>query len=350
MANTRLPERLSLAHLPTPVERLPGLSAALGVTLLVKRDDLTGMPLSGNKIRKLEFVLAQARRQDATDVLTTGGVQSNHCRAVAVAARKLGLVPHLLLRTPDGQPPEALDGNLLLDWMVDADLRTITPAEYAMRDVLLGRWADELTAAGRRPYVIPEGASNALGALGYVVMVEELLAQVASGAVPGGRLPDFVVHACGSGGTAAGLAAGLALQSLGPEAQRPRLVAYAVCDDEGTFRARIDGLLADLAAGFLPDLDPALTPYEVVDAYRGVGYALSTPEELRFLRWVARTDGLLLDPVYTGKAFRGLAEEIRAGTRYPQGATILFVHTGGLFGLFPKRAELLAADGAPPTT
>ncbi|MDY0001657.1 MAG: D-cysteine desulfhydrase family protein [Polyangia bacterium] len=343
MPDLRLPDRLSLARLPTPVERLNALSAELGVSLLVKRDDLTGMPMSGNKIRKLEFVLAEAKRRDSTDLLSTGGVQSNHCRAVAVAARRLGLQPHLLLRTPDGRAPGETDGNLLLNFMLDADIRYINPAEYEMRDILLGRWADELTEAGRRPYVIPEGASNALGSLGYFLMVKELEAQLQEGRLPGNRPPDFLVHACGSGGTAAGLAAGLTLHPFGPDGARPRLVSYSVCDDEATFRARIDGIISDLASGFLPTLDESAASYDLVDAYRGEGYALSTPAELRFIREIARAEGLLLDPVYTGKAFRGMVEEIRLGSRYPQGSTILFVHTGGLFGLFPKRAELLAA-------
>jgi len=333
-----LPARVSLARLPTPVERLSRLSRELGVTLLVKRDDLTGAPLSGNKVRKLEFSLAEAGRQDATCVLTTGGAQSNHCRATAVAGRRLGLAPYLLLRTEDGGPPADLDGNLLLDWLVGAKLRYITPAEYANRDILLARWADELRLAGERPFVIPEGASDPLGALGYVVMAHELADQLAAGDVPGKGPVEFLVHACGSGGTAAGIAAGLQLLDL-----PIRLVAYAVCDDAQTFRARIDSILEGLAGRYLPGLDPASVSYEVVDGYQGRGYGLSTPEELALLRRVASVEGLLLDPVYTGKAFRGLVEDVRSGVRYPQGSRIMFLHTGGLFGVFPKRAELLTS-------
>lgn len=343
MMTARLPERVQLARLPTPVERLGRLSAALGVTILVKRDDLTGMPLSGNKVRKLEYVLGEARRLDATDVITTGGIQSNHCRATTLACRKLGIVPHLLLRTSDGQPPSELDGNHLLDALAGAEMRYVTSSEYTTRDIFLARWADELSAADKRPYVVPEGASTALGALGYVSMVEEFRAQLDAGAVPGGDAPDFVVCPSGTGGTAAGLVAGIATETLGTQEAPPRVVTYAVCDNEAFFRERIGGILEDLAAGYMPDLDPAAVELDVVDAFVGEGYGLSTPEELGFLAEIARTEALLLDPVYTGKAFRGLVEEIRQGERYPQGSTILFVHTGGLFGLFPKRIELTSA-------
>ncbi len=335
MTANAFPDRLSLARLPTPVERLPWLSRELGVTLLLKRDDLTGMPLSGNKIRKLEFSLAEAQRQEATGVLTPGGVQSNHCRATAVAARKLGLASYLLLRTPDGAPPAEVDGNLLLDRLVGAEIRYVTPEEYATRDNLLARWADELREGGEKPFVIPEGASDALGALGYVQMVRELRDQHAAQPLPGGRLPEFIVHACGSGGTAAGLAAGVALEGLDME-----VVSYAVCEDAVYFRQKIDGLLRDVAASYAPALDPAQARYTVEDGFKGVGYAQSTPEELKWLVDVARTEALLLDPVYTVKAFGGMLQELRAGGRYPPGSTLLFVHTGGLFGLFPQRAAL----------
>lgn len=334
-----LPARVSLAQLPTPVERLSRLSRDLGVTLLVKRDDLTGAGLSGNKIRKLEFSLAEAGRQDATCVLTTGGLQSNHCRATAIAARRMGMGPALLLRTEDGLAPPDLDGNHLLDWLVGAEIRYVTPAEYANRDILLARWADEMRAGGERPFVIPEGASDPLGALGYVAMVQELAEQLSAGDVPGKGTPEFLVHACGSGGTAAGIAAGLHLMDL-----PIRLVSYAVCDDAESFRARIDSILEGLAARYLPGLDPAEVSYEVVDDYTGLGYGVSTPEELSFLRQVATLEGLLLDPVYTGKAFGGLVEDVRAGMRFPQGSRVLFLHTGGLFGVFPKRAEMMSLE------
>ena len=320
--------------MPTPVERLERLSAELGVNLLVKRDDLTGLELSGNKIRKLEFVLAEAVTQRATAIITTGGVQSNHCRATAIAARRLGLAPHLLLRTPDGKPPAEHDGNLLLDRLVGAEIRYITPDEYGDR-ALWERWADELRSAGERPFVIPEGASDGRGALGYAAMVDELCLQRDTGTLPGDAFPDAIVHACGSGGTAAGIALGVKAREL-----RTRVVAYAVCDDVAYFEEKIDRIVGEAASMFDGVPGPDAISFEIVDDYKGIGYALSTAEELTFLRDVARADALLLDPVYSGKAFRGLVEDLRAGRRYEPGSTILFVHTGGLFGLFPKRSEL----------
>lgn len=328
-------ERLSLARLPTPVQRLDRLSKELGVDLLIKRDDLTGMELSGNKIRKLEFVLAEALAQKSTAVITTGGWQSNHCRATAVAAVMLGMQPHLLLHTADGEPPAAPDGNHLLDLMVGADIRYITSEQYQDSDAHLARWADELARAGERPFTIPSGASTPLGALGYVAMVDELCAQQRDGELPGGRLPDAIAHACGSGGTTAGLALGARVYGVDC-----KLVSYAVCDDVAYFLEKVDRII-DGAAERFPGLPGAAdVSYEVVDEWKGIGYALCTAEELTFLRDFARADGLILDPVYSGKAFRGLVEEIRRGDRYEPGSTVLFVHTGGLFGLFPKRMEL----------
>lgn len=335
MAEFTYPERLSLARLPTPVERMDRLSEELGVNLLVKRDDLTGMELSGNKIRKLEFVLAEALGRDSTAVITTGGWQSNHCRATAVAAVRLGLRPHLLLHTADGEPPAEPDGNHLLDLLVGADIRYITAEQYTDSDAYMARWAGELTAAGERPFVIPSGASTSLGALGYVAMVDELLGQHRAGDLPGGRLPDAIAHACGSGGTTAGLALGARVFDLDA-----KVVSYAVCDDVAYFLDKVDRIV-DGAAERFPGLPGAGdVSYTVVDEFKGIGYALSTAKELTFLRDLARADGLILDPVYSGKAFRGLVEELRREERYQPGSTVLFVHTGGLFGLFPKRNEL----------
>lgn len=335
MTDFTYPERLSLARLPTPVQRLDRLSEELGVNLLVKRDDQTGMELSGNKIRKLEFVLAEALARDSTAVITTGGWQSNHCRATAIAAVRLGLRPYLLLHTATGEAPQAPDGNHLLDLLVGAEIRYITSEEY--RDSLshMAAWAGALVATGQRPFAIPSGASTPLGSLGYVAMVEELRDQHRAGELPGGRLPDAIVHACGSGGTTAGIAMGVRLFDLDCQ-----VVSYAVCDDIPYFVEKVGGIV-DRAARKYPGLpDPAEVSFEVVDEFKGIGYALSTPEELGFLRDVARSEGLLVDPVYSGKALRGLVEEIRRGDRYPPGSTVLFVHTGGLFGLFPKRLEL----------
>jgi D-cysteine desulfhydrase len=167
------PPRVPLAHAPTPLDQLRRTGSDLGVELYVKRDDLSGSSMTGNKVRKLEFLLADAVARGADTIVTCGGAQSNHCRATAIAAAKLGLRSRLLLRTPDPLHPPALDGNLLLDRLVGAEIVWVTPDEYRRRDEIFVRMSAELADQGRRPYVVPEGGSNYLGAWGYVVCAEE---------------------------------------------------------------------------------------------------------------------------------------------------------------------------------
>ncbi len=321
------PDRIPLALLPTPIHRLDRLSKAWNAEIWIKRDDLTGAALSGNKIRKLEFVLAEARRRGLDAVVTCGGVQSNHCRATAIACRRLGLTPHLVLRTPDGKAPAEVDGNLLLDRLAGAEITWITPDDYReRRGTIMERIALEKNAL-----VIPEGASDARGALGYVAAVAEIVKQVADGGLPAF---EYIAHACGSGGTSAGLAIGNELSSA---FMMP--VAFAVCDDEAYFR----GVTKSIFDGFRQfaklESDPPLT---IIDRHKGIGYAQSTPEELAFLASVVREEGIVLDPVYSGKAFLGLKKELEAGGTFRKGGPILFLHTGGIYGLFPKRAEIAA--------
>ena len=310
MASTRTePDRLKLARLPTPLERFDRIRD--GWTVLVKRDDLTGSALSGNKVRKLEYLLAEARARGARRVLTCGGVQSNHCRATAVAAARLGLGCLLFLRThhPPG-PDDAVTGNLKLDRIVGADVRFITPEQYRDRLALMTH------AAGSDGYVIPEGGSNALGTWGYIRAADEMAAQWETP-------PSSIVCATGSGGTLAGLAIGLRRRGLDVP-----LHGVAVCDDAAYFQAVVDRISAEATERW-PDL-PRVRAGEVkiVEGYKGRGYGLSTAEEEADIESVARASGLILDPVYTGKAFRALlCEPERFGPRP------LFVHTGGIFGL-----------------
>lgn len=301
-----------LSRLPTPLQPLPRLSTEVGVELWVKRDDLTGSWLSGNKIRKLDRLLGDALDQGADTVLTTGGIQSNHARATALACRQLGLSPHLLLR---GSPPDVPDGNLLLDHLAGADLRWCDGPGYQQRDALLRAWADELRAQGRRPYVIPEGGSNGLGALAYRDAAKEL-----AGAPPF----DGIVVAVGSGGTVAGLAlAGLPVHGI------------PVGDDAATFASRVHTIADDARR-----LDPSArlgTSWALHDGWQGPGYAQATPALWGVIRRVARTEGLLVDPVYTGKAMQALLHFCEYG--FARGRW-LFWHTGGTFGLFGRGAEV----------
>ena len=331
---TSCPPRIDLARLPTPVQPLRRLGQELGVELYVKRDDLTGAALSGNKIRKLEFVMADALSLNADTVITCGGAQSNHCRATALAAATLGLGCRLLLRTPEPASPPPPEGNVLLDCLAGAAIVWITPAEYKDRDALMRREAERLSEAGRRPYIIPEGASNPLGAWGYIRAAEELVADIAG--LPGdSRRPVTILHATGSGGTAAGLILGAKLHGL-----KARVASINVCDDRNTFLSVIGDICEKAIADYKLNLEfDRENDIDILDGYVGLGYALSKPEELALIGAVARTEGIILDPVYTGKAFYGMVAELK---RQPGcfGERILFIHTGGIFGLFPKAREI----------
>jgi D-cysteine desulfhydrase len=321
-------KRLTLANLPTPIQRPSRLAAALGIDLWVKRDDMTGGAEAGNKLRKLEFLLAEALSLSADTVITCGGIQSNHARATALAAASLGMQALLFLRTPDTEldPCRAeLVGNVLLDKLVGAEIRLITAATYRDRNAVMATAADELRAAGRTPYVIPEGGSNGLGSLGYVEAMAEVRRQLDQG-IAGGKPFDVIVHACGSGGTAAGVALGAARYSVAPEV-RP----MAVCDDAPTFERIIERIVGE-ARALSPDLG-AMARLVVDDREKGPAYAVSTAAQRRQILDAARLSGLILDPVYTGKAFAGVAELAR---RELAGARVLFLHTGGLPGLLAQ--------------
>ncbi len=318
---------LALAHTPTPLVRAPSAVAGPDVELWIKRDDMTGGPEAGNKIRKLEYLLADAQQQGADTLVTCGGIQSNHARATAVLGAQLGLSSVLLLRTldPDLDPAKApLSGNVLIDKLIGAELRLITPDQYRQRAALMAEVAAELTRASRRPYVIPEGGSNGLGALGYVRCMAEIAAQLAAGAA-GGASFDLVVHACGSGGTAAGVALGLARHGVAKA-----LRTMAVCDDSATFEAVIRRII-DEARALDPSLPPP-APWSVDDSAKGPRYAVASDEQKAFIVEVARTAGLLFDPVYTGKALFG----VRRAARELAGKRVLFLHTGGLPGLLAQ--------------
>jgi len=321
------PEKLALARLPTPLWRHGALDALIGAEVWVKRDDMSAGPAAGNKIRKLEYLLADARRVGASTVITCGGWQSNHARATAILARQLGLRPALLLRTPRGTAPAADSGNAFLDALVGAEVRTIPPERYPARAELMQRWAAELAERGEHAYVIPEGGSNALGALGYVDAMQELRGQLDAGECGAPASFDAVVFACGSGGTAAGVALGAGMFGIAPLA-----LAIAVCDDRSYFEGVIRPLVASAAA--LIDCSPTLAaPLEVDDRWKGPGYAQASGEQLHLIVRVARACGLLLDPVYTGKALFGLLALPEKPGR------VLFIHTGGLPGLLAQASD-----------
>lgn len=317
---------LSLACLPTPLAPLRRASARLGAEIWVKRDDLTGGLLQGNKVRKLDYLMADALAQGARAVLTTGAITSNHCRATATAARELGLHPILLLR---GSRPELPQGNLLLDAVLGAEVHLVDAAGYARRDEILAQLAH---ASPIQPaVVIPEGGSNGVGALGYVQAALELQIQC----LRQGVSFDTIVFATGSGGTLAGLAAG-GLDAF--------VQAIAVCDSADYFRAVALGIGAQLEPLCGRRVPPPGPGWDVNDRFIGAGYGLSRPEELAEAALLARKEGLIVDPVYTGKAWFALAEQLRQDPT-SLGRRVLFWHTGGSYGLFGREAELAGPDG-----
>ncbi len=307
---------------PTPLEPLPRLSAELGVEVWVKRDDLTGLTGGGNKTRKLEFLVADALAQGADTLITQGAPQSNHCRLTLAAAVHEGLRCRLVLeeRVAGTYRPDASGNNFLYD-LLGVEAVSVVPAGTDMAAAMAGV-ADEVRAGGGRPYVIPGGGSNALGALGYVACAEELLQQ----GFAQGVAFDRVVVASGSAGTHAGLLVGLTgcnagVPLTGIDVRRPR------AEQEGNVHAL--ALATAELAGAPPPPREAVT---CRDEWVGPGYSLPTTEMVEAVRLLARLEGVLLDPVYTGKAMAGLIGMARAGEL--AGERVVFVHTGGSPALY----------------
>jgi D-cysteine desulfhydrase len=319
-------EKLTLANLPTKIEKLERLSKEFGTNLYIKRDDHTGSEISGNKVRKLEYLAKDAQDNGYNLLITCGGIQSNHCRATVAVATKLGMKSAVLLRI-DAQPPVV--GNYFLDKLMGADVKFCTRPEYSnSRAEIMEAMAEEYRKQGYKPYVIPEGASNEIGTLGYYNCMNEIVEQEKQL----GITFDTVVVATGSGGTAAGLYLANELHGYGK-----RVVSMAVCDDIAYFTEIIDRI-SNGAKAYLPEYKNAQLNkenIEVIDKYVGLGYAISRPEELEFIKHVAQTEAVVLDPVYTGKAMYGVYNELKEGGALVGAKNILFIHTGGMFGLFP---------------
>ncbi|OWW21797.1 D-cysteine desulfhydrase [Noviherbaspirillum denitrificans] len=320
--------RVKLTHAPTPLEYLPRLTEYLGgPRLYIKRDDCTGLATGGNKTRKLEFLIGDALAQGATHIVTQGATQSNHVRQTAAAARKHGLRVTALLETrvADGAPEYYNNGNVLLDQIFDASIET-RPAGLDMNAELHGV-GERLRAQGERPYLIPGGGSNPIGALGYVVCAQELLVQ----ANDLGLKIDRVVHATGSAGTQAGLVAGLEGLNSGIPVLGIGVRAPKEKQEENVYNLarqtwELLGVRGDLRR-------------EAVEAnsdYVGPGYGQPTDGMVEAVRLLAQLEGILLDPVYSGKGMAGLIDLIRTG-RFGKDENIVFVHTGGAVGLFGYR-------------
>lgn len=312
--------RLHIAHLPTPIEPLPRLSQVLkGPRLWVKRDDQTGLAFGGNKTRKLEFLLAQAQSQSARTLITAGAVQSNHCRQTAAAAAKFGFDCVLVLGGPQ---PAHLSGNTLLDRLLGAEL-VFSPAEQ--RSSVLEDTFSRLQKEGRRPYLIPYGGSNPIGAAGYAFAIQELIEQC------GSELPDWIVFASSSGGTQAGLMAGARIFGFSGH-----VLGISVDECEEVLEQRVSELAEETLRLLQPETKPASWNPLINDDYLGGGYGVMGDTEVEAIQLFARYEGLLLDPVYTGRAAAGLIDLIRKGF-FRAEEKVLFWHTGGTPALFAEQ-------------
>lgn len=310
-------ERLTLAHLPTPIESLPHLSGYLnGPQLFIKRDDLTGFGMGGNKTRKLEYLAADALAKGAKTLISTGAVQSNHCRQVAATAAKLGLGCQLILA---GAEPAEAQGNLLLDNLFGAQLFYTTKPN---RDQELQMRFAQAKQDGLNPYLIPYGGSNPIGALGYLNAMHELSEQ--------NLQPDWIIFASSSGGTQAGLILGANITGF-----KGKILGISIEHNRAYFSAQISDLVNQTAESL--GYDWSVTPQEVLinDAYCQAGYGVLTSAEIEAVRMFASKQGILLDPVYTGRAAAGLIDLIRNNFFKPE-EKILFWHTGGTPALFAE--------------
>lgn len=308
--------KLSLGVFPTPIQKLQNISRLLGTQVYIKRDDLTGLGLGGNKVRKLEYLLAEARTQGAEVVFTTGGAQSNHAMLTAAAARKLGMTPILILKK---RGVTGRQGNQLLEHLMGVDVRFMDTDDYA--DIYAEM--DRVGAALGRPYYkIPCGGSNALGTLGYVDCVREIRGQ--------GLRFDHIICAEGSGGTMAGLA-------LGAKLYMPGTRVTGMMVDSDPFEQITLRLMREAAALLGEDVQVSAQDFDLRDLC-GPGYAIPSPEGDAAVAMMAENEGLFLDPVYTGKAFAGLVAMAKEGRFAPEDR-VLFLHSGGAGGLFAISAQ-----------
>ena len=307
---------------PTPVEEMPRLRAVLGggPRLLVKRDDTIGFAFGGNKVRKMRLVAADALARQADTLITCGGVQSNHARVTAAAAAKLGLRCVLVA---NGAAPDRPTANALLDRLLGAEIRYVPTREA--RALEMEAVASAQREAGRRPYVIPIGASTPLGAAAFAHAVTELLEQIAP--------PDVIVHSTSSGGTQAGLVAGCALAGI-----RTRVLGISADEPAAVLAAEVRRILVGLADLIGPVAGSQSRPLadveiDIDDAWVGGGYGVPTPHSREAIDLLARTEAIFLDPTYTAKAMAGLVARLRRGA-FKDTETVLFWHTGGQVGLF----------------
>lgn len=311
--------RLHFAHLPTPIEELPRLTEHLnGPKILVKRDDQTGLAFGGNKTRKLEFLVAEALEQGATTLITGGALQSNHCRQTAAAAARFGLDCILVL---NGEMPDQSSANLLLDQLFGAEIVTIK--DRSLRDQILQQTYDKANADGRKPYLVAYGGSNPTGALGYAFAMKEFMEQNAHA--------DWIVFGTSSGGTHAGLVLGQRVFGY-----KGKVLGISIDEPEEWLKRRVSSLASDASEKIGERIEFTGDDVLANEEYCKAGYGVLTDVEREAVKLFAKTEGLLLDPVYTGRAAAGMLDLIRKGF-FKKNETILFWHTGGQPALFAEK-------------
>lgn len=313
--------RLHFAHLPTPIEELSRLTEYLnGPKILVKRDDQTGLAFGGNKTRKLEFLIAEALEQGARTLISGGALQSNHCRQTAAAAARFGLGCILVL---NGEMPDQPSANLLLDQLFGAQIVTI--ADRKERDRILRETFDKAVTDGGKPYLVPYGGSSPTGALGYAFAMEEFMKQNVD--------PDWIVFGTSSGGTHAGLVLGQRVFGY-----RGKVLGISIDESEDWLKSRVSALASDASEKIGERVGFTRDDVLANEEYCRAGYGVLTDAEREAVRLFARYEGLLLDPVYTGRAAAGMIDLIRQGF-FKRDETILFWHTGGQPALFAENYE-----------
>lgn len=315
------PKRISLANIPTPLKKMN----FEGSGFLMKRDDFTGLELSGNKVRKLEFILYQAKKEGARKIFTCGGEQSNHSRATAAAAKAEGFDVKLFLW---GKKSNKAEGNLFIDRFLGADIRYLDKKDYLNVNSIMEEERLALERKGEKVFVVPEGGSSPLGIWGYINFIEELKLQTDIKKLKG------IITACGSGGTSAGLLIGAALNKL-----KLKVYAVNVLYPALEMRNRILALAEECVSIYRLPCKIDEESLVILDGYSLEGYKNITEEKLHLIRSFARSTGIILDPAYTGKAFYAFNENFLKGKRNQD---VLFVHTGGLFGAFSKKEKYLS--------
>lgn len=314
--------RLNFAHLPTPIEELPRLTKALGgPRILVKRDDQTGLAFGGNKTRKLEFLIAEAREQGADMLISAGAIQSNHCRQTVAAAARFGFDCTLVLT---GEKPAQPSANFLLDQLFGAEI--ITVPDRKDRDRILQETFDNAVAAGRKPYLVPYGGSSVTGAMGYTFAMEELMVQLKD---LGGL--DWIVFGTSSGGTHAGLVLGQRVFGF-----NGNILGISIDEPEVELKAHVSALATQASEKIGERIEFSSDDVLATENYCQAGYGVFGEGEREAIKLFASTEGLLLDPVYTGRAAAGMIDLIRKGF-FKKDETILFWHTGGQPALFADK-------------